>query len=88
MGLHAFLDGPSREARSIPFRSQHLDHLSPTRNQRRHGLRLLIRDRSHRWANCFGEVGEDLGIQQIRLGQLPGGPCSIPHLPGIDHHDR
>ncbi len=87
MGLHAFLDGPSREARSIPFRSQHLDHLSPTRNQRRHGLRLLIMDRSHRWANSLSTMGEHLRIQAIDLGRLPGGPHTIPDLPRIDDHD-
>ncbi len=88
MRLHPLLDRPGRQSKSVFFGCEHLDLLPTARDERGQRLRLFIGDRADGWTDGFGEPGEDLGIEPIRLRQLSRGPSKVPHLTYIDDHDR
>lgn len=83
MRLHPFLNGPGREAEAVLFGREHLDELSAPRDERGQRLRLFIWDQPDGWTDGFGEPGEDLGIEPIRLRKLSrdkaGGVRSCNH---------
>jgi hypothetical protein len=62
--------------------------LSSPREERTELLCRLIRQRAWGWPHRFGKVGQDVGINRIRLGKLAGLSGKLSHLPRIHHGDR
>jgi hypothetical protein len=48
----------------------------------------VIRQGAHFWIDRFAEMGDDRGVNPIRLGQLPDRTSKVTHLPWIDHDHR
>ena len=72
---------------SIALGDQHLQHLTPTGQQRVEGLGRVIGQRARGRAHALGEERQDVGVDPIGLGELAGGPGKVAHLArGGDHH--
>ena len=67
---------------------EHLDELPAACQNRRQRLRLLIGQGPRLRSHDRSEVRQRVGVQHIGLGQLLRRLRKVPHLPGIDHHDR
>ncbi|MBA7589875.1 hypothetical protein ES708_31968 [subsurface metagenome] len=68
--------------------NQHAHHLSPASYQSGKSLSLRVRKGTWSGTNRFSKISQDLGIQNISLGQLSGGFGKIPYLSGVDNYDR
>ena len=75
-------------ARAVLLSNAHLHQLPAASDQHRQFLRRGIWQRPHLRTNRLGEVGQDLGIDAVRFGQLAGGFGEVTRLPGIDCHYR
>jgi hypothetical protein len=86
--LQPFLDGPGRQTQAILLCRPHLDQLASAGDQRRQRLRLFIGHRADRRLSRFGKVREDLRVEPIGLGELPGRSGKLTDLPRSDDHNR
>src|SRR2546425_7038457 len=86
MGPQALAHGLCSRTEPILLSGQHLEELSTSGHDGAQRLGLLIRQGPRDRPHDFGEVGQDLGIQPIGLGEDAARLRKIPHLPGI-HHD-
>ena len=75
-------------AQPVLLGGEHLDQLPPSRQHGAQGLSGLIRQWARRGAQHFPELGQDLRIERIRLGQPPGGTGKFPDLAGVDDMHR
>ena len=48
----------------------------------------LVRQSTDLWANHFGKVGQDIGVDAVGLGQLASGPGKVSDLTGVDDGQR
>ena len=80
MGAQILADGGPCAPQPVLLRRQHLDELTATSNQGGQGVGLLVGQRAGLRSYHLCKVRQHLGIQRIRLGQLPGGFGKIPHL--------
>src|ERR1044071_1890422 len=76
--------GSCREAVSLG--DDHLGELAPTGNQCAQFPKALIGQWAYRGTYCFGEAGQNHGIDGVSLGQLAGGFGKVSDLTRIDHH--
>jgi hypothetical protein len=67
---------------------QHLDELPAAGQQCAHVLRLLIGQCARCGVNGLGEMGQNLRVELVGLGELAGGLGKLAHLARIDHGDR
>src|SRR5215217_8884919 len=72
----------------VRFHADHLDHLAAARDQLRQGLAVGVGERTRFGTDPFGEQGDDLGIQRIRLGQPAGGTSEVADLAWVDDGER
>jgi len=47
-----------------------------------------VRQSTNLWVNHFGEVGQDIGVDAVGLGQLARGSGEVSHLTGVDDGQR
>ncbi|MBA7589308.1 hypothetical protein ES708_31390 [subsurface metagenome] len=72
----------------VSLGNHHAYHLSPARYQSGKSLSLRVRKGTWSGTNRFSKISQDLGIQNISLGQLSGSSGKIPYLSGVDNYDR
>ena len=70
---------------SIPLGGQHLEELSPPRHEGVELLALGIRERPWRGLHTLGNEREEVGIEPVRLGELPGGFGEVADVARIRH---
>lgn len=80
--------GAARGALPVAFHTDHLDHLAPAGYHLRKALRRLARQRPRLGADRLSEVGDQLGVEPVGLGEPPGGAREGSHLGRIDHRQR
>ena len=73
---------------AVFFLADHLHHLHAPLQGRLEQLLLLVRQRADLRPHGLGEVSQDLGVDLIGFGQLPGGPGELPHRQRVDQSHR
>ena len=88
MRLDPGSQGGAGGAPAIAFADQHRDQLPAPGDQVTQGLGLGVGQRSQLRSDRLGEVGQDLGVERIGLGQAARGAGEVAHLARVDDHDR
>jgi len=88
MSLDSLAHWWSRHIQPVSLGNQHAHHLIPASYKSGKSLSLRVRKGAWSGMNRFSKKSQDLGIQNISLGQLSGGFGKIPYLSGVDNHDR
>jgi hypothetical protein len=65
----------------------HRKQLAPARHQIIQRARILILERAYGRTNGASELGQDRGVDPIRLRQLPSGFGKVTRLTWIDDRD-
>ena len=71
-------------AAAVLFGGEHVEELAAAGDEAGEFARGVIGERTDRWTNRVGEVGEDTGIEAIGLGELTGGAREVADLAWID----
>ena len=74
-------------AQTVLLRDQHLEELAAPGQQGLQGLGGVIGEGPRRWPYALSEQRQDLGIDRVRLGQLPRRPSEGADLAGIGDDD-
>jgi hypothetical protein len=72
----------------ITLSDDHPEDLAPTSQQRVEREGRLIRQRPGFGAHALAEERQHVRVDPIGLGELPGSPGEVAHLPGIRYNDR
>ena len=75
-------------AATIAFGGHHFDELPPSCHKLAELQGFFIGHWSWLRSHGFGEMGDDLCIECIRLGKSSDGPCEVPDLTRIDDRER
>src|SRR6266581_5605460 len=86
--VQALMHEVGRASETVFLRRQHLDELATSGKECGERLHLFIRQRPGYGTDDVGEMGENLRVEGIGLGQLPRRLGKVPHLSRIGDHDR
>lgn len=78
MALDTGANGARGSAQAVLLRHQHSNDLVSAGDQRVEVLNLGVAQGADGWTDGLSEVGKDLGVKSVGLGQLPGGPGKVP----------
>src|SRR3990170_801781 len=79
---------PGRCPQAVLLGYQHLHQLAPPCQEGTQFLGGSIWEGTEGWPDGLGELGQDLRIDSVGLGQAAGGPGKLPCLTGVDDHHR
>jgi hypothetical protein len=83
--LDTLPNSPGRRTQAVVLGGEHLHDLPTSSENRPEDIRLLLRSGPGSRAYRLGEVGEDMGIDPVGLGQTACRAGEVTCLAGIDH---
>ena len=73
---------------TVQFGGMHADQLSAAHHPFAEFSLVFLGKGPDFRTHLGGETSQNARVEMVRFGQDAQGPCVIPHLPRVDHHDR